>query len=148
MLNKKLTKTHLTQLFEKGETAEISGFKSPTKKTTFSAKVAWDLEKNRVTFVFPERPKAQASGIECPFCGGAVVESEFAFGCSNWKDKNCKFSVWKNKSKKLTIEQVSKMINESKTDVIDDMISKKGTKFKAYYELDKNGKKIEMKFAN
>jgi hypothetical protein len=76
------------------------------------------------------------------------VESEFAFGCSNWKDKNCKFSVWKNKSKKLTIEQVSKMINESKTDVIDDMISKKGTKFKAYYELDKNGKKIEMKFAN
>ena len=30
----------------------------------------------------------------CPECGNPVIESEKAYGCSNWKN-GCRFTVWK-----------------------------------------------------
>lgn len=37
---------------------------------------------------------------ECPLCGGNIIETPNAFGCSNWREPvNCRFSVWKKPSK-------------------------------------------------
>ena len=33
---------------------------------------------------------------KCPLCGGDVVETPKAYGCSNWKSNGCKFAIWKN----------------------------------------------------
>ena len=33
---------------------------------------------------------------KCPLCGGEVVDTPKAYGCANWKDKGCKFAIWKN----------------------------------------------------
>ena len=37
---------------------------------------------------------AKVVGV-CPECGNPVIETEKAFGCSNWKN-GCRFTVWKN----------------------------------------------------
>ncbi len=32
----------------------------------------------------------------CPICGGNVIETEKAFGCSNWREPlSCRFTIWK-----------------------------------------------------
>lgn len=32
---------------------------------------------------------------ECPKCGGNLMSGEKGFGCSNWKEKSCKFGLYK-----------------------------------------------------
>lgn len=141
---KTLSEKQIHQLFTQKETEVIKGFKSKTGKN-FDAKLVVDGK--TVTFKFEER-KQEETGVNCPFCGGDVTENKVAFGCSNWKEKSCKFSVWKNSSKKLNIKQIQKLIENGQTDPIDDLKSKKGNIFTAYYELDQSSKKIEMKFQN
>lgn len=37
--------------------------------------------------------KARKLGI-CPLCGGDVFKNSKAYYCSNWKEKQCKFTIW------------------------------------------------------
>lgn len=30
----------------------------------------------------------------CPLCGGKVVKGMYGYGCLNYKEKNCKFTIW------------------------------------------------------
>ncbi len=30
----------------------------------------------------------------CPLCGGKVVKGRYGYGCLNYKEKNCKFTIW------------------------------------------------------
>ncbi|MBO5248712.1 MAG: topoisomerase C-terminal repeat-containing protein [Clostridia bacterium] len=30
----------------------------------------------------------------CPLCGGKVVKGTYGYGCLNYKEKNCKFTIW------------------------------------------------------
>ena len=30
----------------------------------------------------------------CPLCGGTVVKGRYGYGCMNYKEKNCKFTIW------------------------------------------------------
>lgn len=30
----------------------------------------------------------------CPLCGGTILKNSKAYYCSNWKEKDCKFTVW------------------------------------------------------
>lgn len=137
---KKLTDKQINSIIIKGETELIDGFKSK-KGTPFTAKIK--RVGLKLDFEFADKPKQPESGVKCPFCGGDVTESKIAFGCSNYKE--CTFSgIWKNSSKKLTIKQIEKLITTKKTDIIDDMVSKKGFKYKGYYELDLSNKKVGL----
>lgn len=78
---------------------------------------------------------AKVVGV-CPECGNPVIETEKAFGCSNWKN-GCRFTVWKNDKfiesmgKKVTPEMVELLLKNGKVG-FRGLVSKKGNKFSAY----------------
>lgn len=140
-LGKKLTKTQIEQLLEKGETSSvIKGLKNQ-KGNKYDAKVKYDLNEMRCIPVFSSTPKVPATetNFVCPFCKGEIVEWEKKFGCRNWKTKNCAFTVWKN-GKAITSDLVRQLIQNGKTDVVE-VEGPKG-KFKACFVLDSIKKEV------
>ena len=134
--SKKITDKQVEVLVTKGETDLIDGFKSKTGNA-FSAKLI--LKDGKVEFAF--------ENITCPFCGGNVIENAKAFGCSNWREKNCKFSVWKvMMGKKMTKKIVNELIENKKTKKMDGFKSKAGKEFSASLVLNTEEKKIDLSF--
>lgn len=83
---------------------------------------------------------------KCPLCGGDIYENSKAYSCSNWKDKNCKFVIWKEiAGKKLSKNDVKDLLSKGSTKKIEGFKSKKGSHFSATLVLDKTGK-INFKF--
>ncbi|MBK5246041.1 MAG: type IA DNA topoisomerase, partial [Peptostreptococcaceae bacterium] len=82
---------------------------------------------------------------KCPECGNPIIETEKAFGCSNWKN-GCKFTVWKNDK---FIESFGKKINADVVRILLEkgrvgfrgLLSKKGNKFSAYFKYVKDTEK-------
>lgn len=81
---------------------------------------------------------------KCPECGGDVVESKKAYGCSNWRDANggCRFTVWKTIAKKTITEDQAKQIIAGERVAVKGLTSRKGTKFGAYLKYDKDQRKV------
>lgn len=80
----------------------------------------------------------------CPDCGSPVVETEKAFGCSNWRN-GCKFTIWKDDryiqsfGKKVS-EQMVKILLEGGRVGFHGCVSKSGNKFSAYFYYKKDEK--------
>jgi DNA topoisomerase-3 len=78
----------------------------------------------------------------CPECGSPVMESDKAFGCSNWRN-GCHYAVWKNDyfiqslGKKVTYEMVKILLEHGKVG-FHGCVSKKGNKFSAYFYYEKD----------
>lgn len=78
----------------------------------------------------------------CPECGSPVMETDRAFGCSNWR-KGCKFAIWKDDrlinglGKKVTYDMVKILLEHGRVGY-HGCISKKGNKFSAYFYYKKN----------
>lgn len=78
----------------------------------------------------------------CPECGSPVVETEKAFGCSNWRN-GCHYTIWKNDyfiqslGKKVTYEMVKILLEHGKVG-FHGCVSKKGNKFSAYFFYEKD----------
>jgi DNA topoisomerase-3 len=79
----------------------------------------------------------------CPRCGGDIIETEKAYGCSNWKgDDGCKFTIWKNVlGRDMSVDEVKQILEKGKTDeYLDGFVSKKtGKTFSAKVVLNKDG---------
>lgn len=79
---------------------------------------------------------------KCPECGADVIETEKAFGCSNWRS-GCKYAVWKNDTfiqslgKKVSYEMVKILLEHGKVG-FHGCVSKKGNKFSAYFYYEKD----------
>ncbi|MBT2217937.1 topoisomerase C-terminal repeat-containing protein [Virgibacillus dakarensis] len=78
----------------------------------------------------------------CPNCGGKVMEGKKGFGCSNWKN-GCKFVIWKNDKylqtmKKRVTKTMVKQLLKNKRVHVKGLTSKKGKKFNAYLQYEKN----------
>ncbi|MEI5908005.1 DNA topoisomerase III [Bacillus spongiae] len=82
----------------------------------------------------------------CPLCGGKVLDKGTFYGCSEYKSKQCRFTL----SKKIlgkTVSQTNakKLLKEGKTNVIKGL--KKGEKtFDASLKWNKEEKKIQFDF--
>lgn len=62
---------------------------------------------------------------KCPLCGGNIVKTKFGYGCSNWREKGCKFSIPERFcEKKLAAAQIKKLISKGITDIIKGFKSK------------------------
>lgn len=87
-----------------------------------------------------------AKGLgKCPLCGGNVVTTPKAYSCSNWKEKGCKFAIWKTiASKVIPAETAITLLSRGYTDKESGFKSKAGKNFSAILAL-KNGK-VEMTF--
>lgn len=83
----------------------------------------------------------------CPICGAELIENNKAWGCSCF-GKTCKFVVWKQVGgKQLTIEHLSQIIVNGKTELIKGLKSKEGKTFDAHIEFDKEEQKLKYTFA-
>lgn len=78
----------------------------------------------------------------CPECGNPIVESDKAFGCSNWRN-GCRYTIWKNDSfiealgKKVSKDMVKLLLQNGKVG-FHGLKSKKGNKFSAYLRYEKD----------
>ena len=74
----------------------------------------------------------------CPLCGGIVRRTTFGYGCSAYREKNCKFSV--NLSicgRTIPISAVKRLLSEGKTQKMKGFISKRtGKSFDARLKLE------------
>ena len=83
----------------------------------------------------------EPAGI-CPECGKPVVETPKAFGCSGWRE-GCHFAIWKNDrlinslGKKVSYEMVKILLEHGKVG-FRNCISKKGSRFDAYFHYEKD----------
>ena len=80
-------------------------------------------------------------GIKCPLCGGEVETTPFGYGCSNYRTNGCKFSIGTIAGRDLTEEEVTKLLTEGKTEILNGFVSKSKKKFSAalIYKKDENG---------
>ena len=80
-------------------------------------------------------------GIKCPLCDGEVETTPFGYGCSNYRTNGCKFSIGTIAGRDLTEEEVTKLLTEGKTEILNGFISKSKKKFSAalIYKKDENG---------
>jgi len=75
---------------------------------------------------------------KCPVCKGSVVATQKGYGCSNWREKGCKFVIWKNfYGKQITKTMAKDLIQKGYTSEIKGWISKRtGKMFDARLKLD------------
>ena len=117
--------------------------KNKFKKSDFLNMIS-DFTRNAVDAIKADRTfasqvklpdSAKVVGV-CPECGNPVLETEKAFGCSNWKN-GCRFTIWKNDKfiesmgKKVSVEMVELLLKNGKVG-FRGLVSKKGNKFSAY----------------
>jgi len=152
----------MAKLLETGKTELLTRFISKRGRP-FSAYLVLDEDK-KVGFEFEKReaktkttrgargtkepePKIDLSGLEsigvCPRCGAPVFETETDFLCEKTQadSKPCKF-----RSGKVILEQpvdraqMIKLLQEGRTDLLSQFISKRGRPFSAWLVLDESGK--------
>lgn len=86
---------------------------------------------------------------KCPRkgCGGEISDKGKFFGCSNWREKNCKIFFPKTiAGVDVTPEMVKTLLEHGSIDEEMTFISKKGTNFRGFLELEKN--KINIRYSN
>lgn len=88
-----------------------------------------------------EQPKEV---IPCPVCGKPMKAYDWGYGCSGYKE-GCKFSVGTICHKKLTENQLKKLLTQRDTGLISGFKSKANKPFRAHLILDETNK-IVFKF--
>ena len=93
------------------------------------------------------KPKLDFTGQEsigkCPRCGGRVFESDTDYLCENSQadKKPCKFKTGKTiLQRPIEREQVAKLLDAGRTDLLEKFTSKTGRPFSAWLVVDDNGK--------
>lgn len=131
---KALTIEQMRQLYEKGKTEVISGFKSREGKS-FSAALV--LGEEGLSFEFPKM--AEEDKPDCPKCGGKMSFSQKSCWCPQ-----CRYTVWRNiAGKALTDGQLKTLIANGRTSKLSGFKSKTGRSFEAALVLGEGG---EVKF--
>ena len=117
------------RLAEIGEgKASAAQFMEQTKKLT--AKIIEDAIKGFETWDFSDYnvesiqrkgskfPKPKKMG-QCPLCQGDVVDKGQFYGCSNYREKECKFTFSKTiLGKKISQANMQKLLKEGRTNLI------------------------------
>ena len=76
----------------------------------------------------------------CPLCDGRIKRTKFGYGCSNYKENGCKFTI--NAyilGRSISKSNVQMLLTNGKTSKIKGFTSKNGKKFDAFLKLE-NGK--------
>lgn len=139
---KKLTQTAVKALCDGKTTQLIKGFTSKSGKK-FDARLAVDREERKVKFVFDEKPSGpEMQGRQCPCCGEPLIDDRWKLSCS------CGFTVWKSISGAAFTENEIDMLISGREVPKSGLRSKAGKPYNAILYLDKNERKIAMRFEN
>jgi DNA topoisomerase-3 len=149
MAGRELEREEVKTLLEQGQVGPLEGFRSKMGRP-FSAVVKLDAECKQ-TFDFgdsdkgapPDFTNAPIIGL-CPVCKkGQVHDVGAAYVCD--QTPACKFRTGKTiLQREIPAEQVKKLIETGKTDLLPKFISKKGKPFSAYLKLE--GAKVGFEF--
>lgn len=107
---------------------------------SFTSEAVGTIKEDQSGFAKPSFSKESVG--KCPLCGSDIIETERAFGCSNWKS-GCKYTLWKNDKyiaalgKDVTRPMVEILLKNGKVG-FKNLKSKKGTTFAAYLFYEKN----------
>jgi DNA topoisomerase-3 len=159
ILQQAVDRAQATKLLDTGRTDLLPKFIS-RKGRPFKAFLV--IDKGKVQFEFEKRePKAGKKAAKsekppekldftgqepvgkCPRCGGKVFESKENYICekSQLEKKPCKF-----KSGKVILEQpvaraeMVKLLSEGRSGLLEEFVSRRGNKFKAWLVMDEKGK--------
>jgi DNA topoisomerase-3 len=150
-----LERPEISELLTKKTVGPLDGFRSRFGKP-FSAELEFDPE-FKLKFVFGERegdPAAEAALrnaeaiAPCPVCKkGTIREGTTSYICdqSIGAEKSCEFRTGKTiLQRSIPREEIVKLAETGRTNLIAGFVSKKGRKFAAYLKLD--GKKVGFEF--
>jgi len=144
MAGRQFEREEVQTLLETGHVGPLEGFRSKLGRP-FAAVVKLDAE-GKQSFDFGESDSSRTIDFtvlpsigSCPVCKkGTIHDTGTAWQCSNTPD--CKFRMGKSLcQKEIPPEQVIKLLEQGKTDLIPRFISKKGRPFSAFLKLE-NGK--------
>lgn len=132
----------LKQLLEKGSIGPFDDFISK-KGSPFSAELKLVVQDGKWEVKF-DFDNGQDEGNKepvgkCPVCGGNVIETQKAYGCSNWKEEDgaCKFVIWKTMAQKeISRKAAAALLENGITDQLFGFISRKGKAFSARLKLE------------
>lgn len=128
--DKTITSSHVIDLVKNNKTDLIKGFLTKEKKE-FNASLTIDKESKKLKFDFNK-----VSICDCPKCNdGKIEENDKVYKCNDYT--NCDFVVFKEISKKkISQNDLLKLIKEKKTNLIKGFVSKTGSTFDAKLTLD------------
>ena len=73
---------------------------------------------------------------KCPLCGGDVKRIKFGYGCSNYREKDCRFTInGYILGRSISIANAKMLLETGKTSKIQGFTSKNGKKFDAFLKL-------------
>ena len=151
MAGRELEREEVQTLLEKGAVGPLEGFRSKLGRP-FSAVIKLDPEFKQ-SFDFGTSDASEAQTIDfsalpvittCPVCKtGSVRDTGSAYQCDN--TGKCKFRMGKSIcQREIPAEQVIKLAENGKTDLIPRFISKKGKPFSAFLKLE--GTRVAFEF--
>ena len=86
-----------------------------------------------------------ADNLVCPLCNSKVIKGQFGYFCSSRQTTGCKFAVnFEICGKRLTDEQIAKLISTGKSPLIKGFKSNSGNDFDAYLVIDKNERRTKF----
>ncbi len=107
--------------------------------------IAEVIEQDRDTVIEAVYTGNSGSGVgRCPMCAGSILEGKKNYYCSNYKEKECHFVIWKVVAgKELSDSQIIQLLEKGKTSLIKGFAKKAGGTFDAKLVLSDEG---EVKF--
>ena len=162
ILQQEMSPEQVKKLLNEGKTDLLKGFVSKRTNRKFEAFLI--VKDGGTAFEFAPRekkgkgaaksgkpseplPKMDFTGKEiigkCPKCGGKVFDTEAGYICENSQrdSKACKFKISKEiLQQPIEAAQAKKILETSKSDLLDKFISKAGKPFPAYLVMDEKGK--------
>ncbi len=154
MAGRQFERDEVKALLETGRTLELEGFRSKLGRPFKAVVKLGESTEYKQAFDFADandpahKPDFSVLPIlgKCPCCEtGMIHDTGSAWQCSN--TPACKFRMGKSLcQREVPREQVEKMIQDGKTDLIPRFISKKGRPFSAFLALDKKSGKVGFEF--
>lgn len=139
------TRSNVKKVIDSINIAAMQGYFEQVKDKNTNVPKGKSAAKSKKKSSKDEDKNKEAIGL-CPICKtGYVVKNSKGYGCNNWQS-GCKFFVADICGVKIPLEQIKKLMNEGKTEVIKGFKSKKGNEFNARLII-KAGK-IELDFQN
>ena len=141
--SKDLKEEEVKELLTTGKTQVLDGFVAKNRKK-FRASLVMQKDEQGVPvigFDFSANEPIVLEGVQCPACGGNLVQTGFGYACSNRnreQEDGCYFAIGKIADKELSKEQVRLLLNEKKTETIRGFKGKSGKKFDACLQLIQN----------
>jgi DNA topoisomerase-3 len=154
LASRPLEREEIKELLEKKRVGPLQGFRSRFGKS-FAATLLLD-EELKIKFSFNEESQQEAEEllrkaepiVSCPLCKeGSLREGVNSYLCdrSLGAEKKCSLRIGRTiLQQPIEREQLIKLVERGKTDLLSAFVSKKGRKFSAFLKLD--GNKVSFEF--